>query len=1186
MVLGIAILAATLVDVFLTALNYDESGFIAGPLTALQWRALRSGTRRLSRRWRPTALRQVTGLQIMTSVFTWIGGVILGYGLIYYGQMHGDNFQYSGAHQGIFAALYFSAAQLATVGTSQLTPNTELLSALSIAESLTGVILVSLILTFLLGVYDVISSLRSLCSQFYSAERGAGDPISSLEPFFPLGQPTGLDGHLQEISDSLGSYSDGLRLHHAAYYFQSGRDQFALPYALGMLSGVVSALRWGVPSSQLVSLQPDLVPLTTQLNQFGDYIHPLLQWKSTDVPELLDAEAFDRARQAAPGSHDADPWVSKFVRLNADMARLTRAQAASDPADPEHLKDLYARYTQWLPFAYRMHHLTRAVSHDLDYQPIVIMSAAPPRGGSATGSPASGVSASGVSAPTVSAPEEFQSVVVEGVDMKAPPPERQPDGQRSPLLRRWHGWRTFLRDRTVLVDPGFTRLLAGLRALLAAAFAGTTILVSLGSFDTELRQVTIFGAMVAIFTSAVSTRGVGPGRRVTAVLAVVPVTVAVLIAGMLGTSAVITTLSMVAVALAGTWAARFGPRWAAMGQLLFITYYFAILMNLRSGELLPHVLAGAIGVAWAYLFAFVLIPDRPGRVARDGVAAFEQRLVITLDPLVDAVSWSRWDPDLATRVQHDVLQLHRSAAFLNGQLTATNTTLGLTPTQASALRLRVFDLELAAVMLVDAARQATGEGMPVALRARLAGELELLQEHLRTYSKEPRWVRSAPPPDEVPVPVSQSPTERLLAYVAPGEWPDPARRLHRTVRELLRAADALNTVHAYDLTGPDESGADEQATPPPPPAEEQTAQLGQVAQQSQAPTPGHDGGIEPTTRRAVQAAVSTGLALSIGSLVSSTHQYWAAMPAYQVLGGTDGETFVKATQRIIGTIAGATIGFMVAIKWGSNEAVTVPLLALCVFTGAYFRAVSSPLTTFWQTMLFAQLYEFLGKLTTEAVAVRILETAIGAVVALVVARLILPIHTRSKLADDLVALVGSLSRSTSDSLHRIGGADVPVQALRARGLAVNKQLKTVTGTAGPLRRASGALDLGGIEDTLTAVWSMVFFSRNVLRAASDPHVQTAVVPPQEWDRISTVVAGNLDALATALRGERPSHVPGSLDVDGEVLDDPTLPRPTQRVLHQLEKLNETVLLMLSNLVPGGLEPAATSTDDPQDALTA
>lgn len=126
--LGILVLVLTLLEVFLTALNYDEAGFFAGRLASWQWAITRSFTRRVARRWRPVVLRQVTGLQVIVTVGAWIGGTILGYGLIYFGSMEDKNFLYSGQHADFFGAIYFSAAQLATVGTSQLTPNTDVLS--------------------------------------------------------------------------------------------------------------------------------------------------------------------------------------------------------------------------------------------------------------------------------------------------------------------------------------------------------------------------------------------------------------------------------------------------------------------------------------------------------------------------------------------------------------------------------------------------------------------------------------------------------------------------------------------------------------------------------------------------------------------------------------------------------------------------------------------------------------------------------------------------------------------------------------------------------------------------------------------------------------------------------------------------------------------------------------------------
>lgn len=216
---GIVILALTLIDVFLTALNYDEAGFLAGRLAAWQWKALRSITRRL------------------------------------------------------FAAMYFSAAQLATVGTSQLSPNTDVLRALS--------------------------------AKFSSSSPGSANVAETLAPFFPNGKPVGIDGHLQGISDSLSSYTDGLRLQHAAYYFQSGRESFSLQ-------------------------------LGHQFDEFREYLHPLIGWQSTDVPETVDYTEFlaimDTHAVHAP--HEAATptrlWALEFRWLNQDMARLTQSRQGLD----------------------------------------------------------------------------------------------------------------------------------------------------------------------------------------------------------------------------------------------------------------------------------------------------------------------------------------------------------------------------------------------------------------------------------------------------------------------------------------------------------------------------------------------------------------------------------------------------------------------------------------------------------------------------------------------------------------------------------------------------------------------------------------------------------------------------------------------------------------------------------------
>jgi hypothetical protein len=295
-------------------------------------------------------------------VTVWLGCIVIGFGFIYYGLMVGANFEYDGRGMGagLFSATYLSAAQLSTVGTSQINAQTDLLRALTIAETLSAPLLITLTRTFLLGVYQVIRDLRTLSSNFSDAEHGVGDPIVNLAPYFP--EAHGLDGYLQAINDSFWSYADGLRMHHVAYFFQSGRDQFSLPYVLYMFGGTLAALRWGLPTGNSVAKEPLLVRLSSQFERFVDYLHEQLRWTSA-IPEPVTYEEFVAAQLGAVETRDI--WVRRFLHVTDEMSRLAKLTGADDS------QEVFARYQQWLPFAHRAAQATLAVSLDLDYQPML-----------------------------------------------------------------------------------------------------------------------------------------------------------------------------------------------------------------------------------------------------------------------------------------------------------------------------------------------------------------------------------------------------------------------------------------------------------------------------------------------------------------------------------------------------------------------------------------------------------------------------------------------------------------------------------------------------------------------------------------------------------------------------------------------------------------------------------------------
>lgn len=169
-------------------------------------------------------------------------------------------------------------------------------------------------------------------------------------------------------------------------------------------------------------------------------------------------------------------------------------------------------------------------------------------------------------------------------------------------------------------------------------------------------------------------------------------------------------------------------------------------------------------------------------------------------------------------------------------------------------------------------------------------------------------------------------------------------------------------------------------------------------------------------RRAVQAAISTGLALYLGSFVSMSHQFWAAMPAFQTLRNSEGETRIRSLQRIFGTVFGAVAAFGLMLGTSHNLVVAFAVLAVSVFFIAFLRTVASAWSGFFLTMLMATMYDVLGKLNAESIEVRVVETVIGAVVAIVVSMLIFPARTRARILSGMSAVVTTAMEITHAAL--------------------------------------------------------------------------------------------------------------------------------------------------------------------------
>ncbi|NLP85300.1 hypothetical protein HF576_15740 [Microbacterium sp. CFH 90308] len=1106
-VVGVLLLGVTLLDAFLAVLNYDQSGVFVDRLVRGQWVLLRAVTRRVGRRWRPLVLRQVTGILILITILWWVAGVVFGFAFVYLGAMgiSGAITTSTGVAPDFLGALYLSLGQFATVGVDNIGPSVAWMNLITVAEAMMAVVMLSFIITFLGSVYGVIQSLQSLSANFFRAGRGITDPIDSLTPFFLDGRSRWLDGQLDSILGSLSAYADGLAQNRAAYYFQSGRDQFSLPFSLYMTSGVIGALRWGLPTGSDPSTEPGVVRLTDVFEDFRARLEQALRLSPEPTPAPVSRSEFDQIVDAFSGpgtSAPLDPWVVRFLTVDRRMAQLTRSDAAIDRADA------HERYTAWLPFEFQAQALLAAVARDLDYQPIYRRTAAVDGG----------------------AYELLPADVAPAARVREPSPRRR--------LTSW------MRRRALFVDPGFVRLSGAARTLAAVAVAVAVVVPLAQLTGSKPVYGAVLAGLIALFASPAAVGAPAGTRRWLGIVAIVPTAAGVALGSLLPRDPVVTVVAIALVAAAAVWLRRYGTRAGGLGQLGFIAFYFSLMLGLGVANLWAGLVAAGVGLVCSWAANLLPGPSLHRRLS-SGIAAVSERTGSLLGTMLDLVSSGRHDPRLVRILRHELASLQAAAEVTAGRLDGAVTP-GLPADRALALRVRIFDVQLAAENLAALVPVVGGVALTIDQRATLSGELADAQTHLASYL--PRPGRDAPP---------ASPPPPLADAPSPAGWPVDARRTRAAIAELRAAVDRLHDV------GHHAEAAVEESTEYPDAA---------AAAAGGAPTTAGKG--RPTVasgRLAVQAGISTGLALLLGSFVSTSHQYWAAMPAFSVLSGSDGETRTKAVQRVLATLAGATVAFGLAILAGHSPAVAFPLLIASAFFIAFLRPIASVWTVFWQTMLLATMYDVLGTLSVETIQVRVVETAIGAIVAVVVSAVILPTRTRVRLRQGMGAVVGA-ARSVADELFAKRADGTPARGdsgVRIHGAV--QDLTALETLARPVRRNPGSLRRRGIEAQLTALWSVLYYERRAWAQLRD--LDTDAIAGVDLPRLALATSDNFAAVEAVLSGELPLRLQQAeqLDVSGPGTSD-----AARRCVLLVVRLNQALLSLIEAIRPGTVAAMTTA----------
>lgn len=175
-VLGAALIAIVLLDVFHTLWHPSGQGRLGHKLMALVWR--------LTRRRRPR-LRQLGGpLSMVTVTLTWVVLVALGAALLYWPHLP-DGFSYAAGLdplRGEFLdAIYLSLVTVTTLGFGDIVPTDPWLRLVPPVEALIGFALLTAVVSWVLQVYPALTRRRGLALRLaFLRDAGTLDGLDRL----------------------------------------------------------------------------------------------------------------------------------------------------------------------------------------------------------------------------------------------------------------------------------------------------------------------------------------------------------------------------------------------------------------------------------------------------------------------------------------------------------------------------------------------------------------------------------------------------------------------------------------------------------------------------------------------------------------------------------------------------------------------------------------------------------------------------------------------------------------------------------------------------------------------------------------------------------------------------------------------------------------------------------------------
>lgn len=724
---------------------------------------------------------------------------------------------------------------------------------------------------------------------------------------------------------------------------------------------------------------------------------------------------------------------------------------------------------------------------------------------------------------------------------------------------------------TVGSDPGRLRLRLAIRTTIALG-CSLLVMYALTRASGQPLTVALLGAVITMIAARSVNEPDPRQQRITMALLPFPAALSITAAALLAQHPLVTDVVFVFVVFIAVYVRRYGARGRAFGMVAFMAYFFNLFLRAGVRELPWMIGAVVVGTLCTFVMTAYVLPDRPEQVLRATIRSLRARMAIVVDTTADVLRGGRLDERRRRRIRARIARLNETALMVQDQIEDMTSAAVTTPGGGTEhLAPWLFDAELAVEWVAIAGQRAmlaTSE-ISAAVRAELAAALTELA-----------WGISVAGPERLHNASSQA--QRILDDQPVGPRRDESGEA--AVRRLALAIIAAATATSEAREMVEHAAAGDTVAPQP---EDEATVSDADGETEESPA-----GLLPTTRQAIQASVAAALAIVLGDLVSPARWYWAVIAAFVIFAGTNtwGETLTKGWQRLLGTVLGVPSGILVATLVAGNSTVSLVMIFICLFCTFYFMQVTQSLMAFWITTMLALLYGLLGQFSFDVLLIRIEETAVGAVIGVTVAILVLPTHIGATVRSDTREFLTALSALIETSIATMFDdepTDIDAPTEQAREL--DRKLQQFRITAKPLQ--VGVAGLAGRRSIQRSVRLLAACDRyaRVLARRSEQY-RNPDCPRELADAITTAsrqIRDNIDALIATLASEHAKTIVSAAedldaaealatDLDGSFRPADPGPHPVRHpsVLHPLRQIDRIVVATATHLdADTGIKPA-------------